>query len=69
MYHTLRHDDQDVASQFYCLVISELASEEYFECYQCDYQNPEEAAMPDHVIGKLISYSHFSNKRSFCVLL
>ncbi|KAH1016228.1 hypothetical protein HUJ04_007486 [Dendroctonus ponderosae] len=50
MYHTLRHDDQDVASQFYCLVINELASEEYFECYQCDYQNPEEAAMPDHVI-------------------
>ncbi|KAL1494386.1 hypothetical protein ABEB36_009992 [Hypothenemus hampei] len=50
MYHTLRHDDQDVASRFYCLVYSTNVDEEYFECYQCDYQNPEENSMPDHVI-------------------
>ncbi|XP_066255550.1 zinc finger protein 37-like [Euwallacea similis] len=54
MYHTLRHDDQDVASQFYCLVYSAAADEEYFECYQCDYQNAEESPMPDHVIEHTI---------------
>lgn len=55
MYHTLRHDDQDVASQFYCMVNNEVTEEEYFECFQCEYQSVEETPMPDHVIGKLLS--------------
>ncbi|CAG9773889.1 unnamed protein product [Ceutorhynchus assimilis] len=51
MYHTLKHNDQDIASQFYCMVYNGSTEEELFECYQCFYQDSEESAMPDHVIG------------------
>ncbi|KAF7271730.1 hypothetical protein GWI33_015439 [Rhynchophorus ferrugineus] len=51
MNHILnRHEDKDVATLFYCTVLNQDTMDEYFECFQCNFQHPEEAVMPDHVI-------------------